>query len=193
VRAAGRTARLGSYDNTIRLWDVTTGAEIACLQGHSAWVQALCPDGRLAPGLSTTRSGCGRVDRPALRLGNDRFHAAPLRWLARGRALIDPDRGTGLVSAAAGAGSPAPAADASSLPRKPKKRGPFQLVPVILRADGRQARKDLSLPAEAARDDQNLLKLALIFPDDDRADLQQALFAGAEEFANARIKTKASS
>jgi len=46
--------------------------------------------------------------------------------------LIDPHRRTGRVSAAAG--SPAPAADASSPPRKPKKRGPFQLVPVILRA-----------------------------------------------------------
>jgi hypothetical protein len=62
-----------------------------------------------------------------------------------------------------------------------------------LAGDGRQARKDLSLPAEAARDDQNLEQLALIFPDDDRADLhmpsRQALFASAEEFANARIKT----
>jgi hypothetical protein len=62
-----------------------------------------------------------------------------------------------------------------------------------LAGDGRQARKDLSLPAEAARDDHNLVKLALIFPDDDRADLHMpsrpALFAGAEEFANAWIKT----
>jgi hypothetical protein len=40
-----------------------------------------------------------------------------------------------------------------------------------LAGDGRQARKNLFLPAEAARDDQNLVKLALIFPDDDRADL----------------------
>ena len=43
------------------------------------------------------------------------------------------------------------------------------------------------------RNDQNLVQLALIFPDDDRADLhmpsRQALLAGAEEFANARIKT----
>src|SRR3984893_9139998 len=43
-----------------------------------------------------------RGDRAALRLGNDRFHAAPLRWLARGR-LCDPERGRGFVSAAAGA------------------------------------------------------------------------------------------
>src|SRR3984893_16004182 len=79
-----------------------------------------------------------RVDRAALRLGNDRFHAAPLRCSARGRALIDRDRGMGLVSAAAGAGSPAPAADASSPPRKSKKRGPFQPGPVILGAMGQR-------------------------------------------------------
>jgi WD40 repeat protein len=39
-------------DNTIRLWDVATGAETARLDGHSRWVHALCllPDGRLASG-----------------------------------------------------------------------------------------------------------------------------------------------
>src|ERR1700730_16898313 len=104
-----------------------------------------------------------RVDRAALRLGNDRFHAAPRGWLAGGRALIDPDRGTGLVSAAAGAGSPAPAADAS-----PEEAGPVPAGSSDLAGDGRQARKDLSLPAEASRDDQNLLQLALISPDADR-------------------------
>src|SRR5271166_4379468 len=41
-----------SWDNTIRLWDVTAGAETARLEGHSDWVAALCmlPDGRLASG-----------------------------------------------------------------------------------------------------------------------------------------------
>ncbi len=56
----GRLAS-GSRDNTIRLWDVQTGAESARLEGHSDPVTALCllPDGRLASGSETTRSGCG--------------------------------------------------------------------------------------------------------------------------------------
>jgi hypothetical protein len=47
----GRLAS-GSSDETIRLWDVTTGAETARLEGHTDWVQALCllPDGRLVSG-----------------------------------------------------------------------------------------------------------------------------------------------
>ena len=47
----GRLAS-GSSDNTIRLWDVKTGAESALLEGHSGFVTALCvlPDGRLASG-----------------------------------------------------------------------------------------------------------------------------------------------
>jgi hypothetical protein len=118
-----------------------------------------------------------RVDHAALRLGNNRFHAAPLRWFAQGRALIDPDCGTGLVSAAAGAGSPAPAADTSSLPRKPKKRGPFQLVPVILRAMADRLAK--TCPCQQKP------------PGTTRTSCtsQQAHSAGAEEFTNARIKT----
>jgi WD40 repeat protein len=45
----GRLAS-GSYDGTIRLWDVTTGTETSRLEGHSDRVVALCvlPDGRLA-------------------------------------------------------------------------------------------------------------------------------------------------
>jgi WD40 repeat protein len=47
----GRLAS-GSYDKTIRLWDLATGAETARLEGHSRTVNALCmlPDGRLASG-----------------------------------------------------------------------------------------------------------------------------------------------
>jgi WD40 repeat protein len=46
----GRLAS-GSHDG-IRLWDVTTGAETARLEGHSGGVRALCvlPDGRLTAG-----------------------------------------------------------------------------------------------------------------------------------------------
>jgi WD40 repeat protein len=45
----GRLAS-GSWRNTIRLWDVNTGAETAHLEGHSEWVTALCVllDGGLA-------------------------------------------------------------------------------------------------------------------------------------------------
>jgi WD40 repeat protein len=51
----GRLAS-GSDDNTVRLWDLTTGTEIACLVGHSDRVTALCmlPDGRLAAGHGNT-------------------------------------------------------------------------------------------------------------------------------------------
>jgi WD40 repeat protein len=44
----------GSSDRTIRLWDLTTGAETADLEGHTFGVSALCalPDGRLASGAS---------------------------------------------------------------------------------------------------------------------------------------------
>jgi hypothetical protein len=79
-----------------------------------------------------------------------------------------------------------------------EEAGPVPAGSGDLAGDGRQARKDLSLPAEAARDDQNLVQLALIFPNDDGSDLympgRRALSAGrgAEEFAKfaARIEAR---
>ena len=37
----------GSGDNTVRIWDATTGAEVTRMEGHSDWVQsvAFSPDG----------------------------------------------------------------------------------------------------------------------------------------------------
>jgi len=43
----------GSYDKTVRVWDVATGASVATLEGHTGWVRSVSwsPDGtRLASG-----------------------------------------------------------------------------------------------------------------------------------------------
>jgi WD40 repeat protein/DNA-binding SARP family transcriptional activator len=44
----------GSYDKTVRVWDIDSGRALAILQGHSKWLQALvfAPDGRLVVGGS---------------------------------------------------------------------------------------------------------------------------------------------
>jgi len=44
----GRRVVSGSYDQTVRVWDAQTGAELACLRGHTDNVAsvALSPDGR---------------------------------------------------------------------------------------------------------------------------------------------------
>jgi len=44
----GKTLASGSYDNTVRLWDVQTRQELATLKGHDAYVSsvAFSPDGK---------------------------------------------------------------------------------------------------------------------------------------------------
>ena len=46
----GRRALSGSWDKTLRLWDLETGACLQTLEGHTGWVEsvALTPDGRRA-------------------------------------------------------------------------------------------------------------------------------------------------
>jgi hypothetical protein len=57
-------------------------------------------------------------------------------------------------------------------PRRPKKRGPFQDVPVMPLAIGGQARIGLLLPGKAARHDHDLMQLAQMLADHHRPDLQ---------------------
>ncbi len=46
----GRSALSGSYDKTLKLWDVATGKEIRTFAGHTGWVSsvAFSPDGQTA-------------------------------------------------------------------------------------------------------------------------------------------------
>ena len=51
----GKMVALGSMDETVRLWDVETGACVRKLEGHGSGVNSVCfsPDGRrLASGSS---------------------------------------------------------------------------------------------------------------------------------------------
>jgi hypothetical protein len=102
-------------------------------------------------------------------------------------ALLPPTKAKSITSCATGPARtysgrrasyrPTVARDPPRLQPAPPRRhasrrsGPVPAGSGDLAGDGRQARKNLFLPAEAARDDQNLVKLALIFSDDDRADL----------------------
>ncbi|MCG7852084.1 MAG: DUF4062 domain-containing protein [Methanosarcinaceae archaeon] len=50
VTPDGRLAVSGSFDKTLKVWDLEAGVELHTLKGHSDWVQAVAvtPDGRLA-------------------------------------------------------------------------------------------------------------------------------------------------
>jgi len=54
----GRLVASGSYDHTVKLWDVATGLELRTLLGHSAEVRsvAFSPDGRTAAGASNDKT-----------------------------------------------------------------------------------------------------------------------------------------
>ena len=103
----GRLAA-GADDNTVQLWDVGTGAELARLEGHRSWVRALAalPDGRLASGA---RDGTVRLwdARTGVELARLEGHGG--RVCCAGGATGRPPRlGLG-ATASCGSGTPAPA------------------------------------------------------------------------------------
>ncbi len=57
----GKTARSGSEDNTLRLWDLASGCEIGKFEGHSGEVRSVAysPDGKTA--LSGSHDGTVRL------------------------------------------------------------------------------------------------------------------------------------
>jgi len=57
----GKTALSGSWDRTLRLWDMTTGKEIRAFTGHDGWIYsiAVSPDGKTA--ASCYRTGFCKI------------------------------------------------------------------------------------------------------------------------------------
>jgi len=58
VTPDGRRAVSGSCDNTVRVWDVETGACLGTLEGHSRWVVhvAVTSDGKRAVSASSDKT-----------------------------------------------------------------------------------------------------------------------------------------
>ena len=54
----GRRLASGSYDMTVRLWDVETGTSVRTLEGHNAEGNSVCfsPDGRWLASSSKDRT-----------------------------------------------------------------------------------------------------------------------------------------
>ena len=58
----GRTALSGSKDDTVRVWDLSTGRCTAVLEGHTDGVHSVAMTPTAAPpsrGAGTIRCGCG--------------------------------------------------------------------------------------------------------------------------------------
>ena len=58
----GRQLASGSFDRSVRVWDLPSGREVKKLEGHPEWVTSVCfsPDGRqLASGRLIRACECG--------------------------------------------------------------------------------------------------------------------------------------
>ena len=107
LTADGNRAASGGLDGVVRLWDVTTGRELCCLEGHkeATSLLAFAPDGRLVSSSwdktiriwDTDKATCleiieGTCDLRAAAEGASRF---PLLAIAGGSETVIKDLATG--------------------------------------------------------------------------------------------------